>query len=90
MIKLVLLATAVLLSWSPPLVAQGDTFDLKEWPVEWGGRTRDPAIAPERKSSPVRSLWVLVGGFAGFLFSLVVVFIRSTWRAGAAARTAAS
>ena len=35
------------------LVAAGgraeDTFDLKEWPVEWGGRTRDPAIAPDGK-----------------------------------------
>ena len=49
MIKLVLLAVAVLLSWSPPVAAQADTFDLKEWPVEWGGRTRDPAIAPDGK-----------------------------------------
>ena len=48
-IKLVLLAAAVLLSWSPPVAAQVDTFDLKEWPVEWGGRTRDPAIAPDGK-----------------------------------------
>ena len=43
-----LLAAAVLLSWSPPAAAQS-TFDLKEWPVEWGGRTRDPAIAPDGK-----------------------------------------
>ncbi len=49
MIKLVLLAAAVLLSWSAPVAAQVDTFDLKEWPVEWGGRTRDPAIAPDGK-----------------------------------------
>jgi virginiamycin B lyase len=47
--KLVLLAVAALLSWSPPVAAQSDTFDLKEWPVEWGGRTRDPAIAPDGK-----------------------------------------
>ena len=47
--KLVMLAAAVLLSWAPPVAAQGDTFDLKEWPVEWGGRTRDPAIAPDGK-----------------------------------------
>ena len=31
------------------MAAQVDTFDLKEWPVEWGGRTRDPAIAPDGK-----------------------------------------
>ena len=49
MIKLILLAAAVLLGWSPPVAAQADTFDLKEWPVEWGGRTRDPAIAPDGK-----------------------------------------
>ena len=49
MIKLVLLAAVALLSWSPPVAAQVDTFDLKEWPVEWGGRTRDPAIAPDGK-----------------------------------------
>ena len=58
--KLVLLAAAVLLSWSAPVAApfdslalaqgqQVDTFDLKEWPVEFGGRTRDPAIAPDGK-----------------------------------------
>ena len=47
--KLVMLAAAVLLSWAPPVAAQGDTFDLKEWPVEWGGRTRDPAVAPDGK-----------------------------------------
>ena len=46
-IKLVMLAAAALLSWAPPVAAQGDTFDLKEWPVEWGGRTRDPAVAPD-------------------------------------------
>jgi virginiamycin B lyase len=48
-IKLVLLATAVLLSWSPTVAAQQDTVDTKEWPVEWGGRTRDPAVAPDGK-----------------------------------------
>ena len=51
--KLVLLAAAVLLSWSAPVAAQRDTFDLKEWPVEWGGRTRDPAIAPDGKVAGV-------------------------------------
>jgi virginiamycin B lyase len=49
MLTITLLAAAVLLSWSPPAAAQADTFVLKEWPVEWGGRTRDPAIAPDGK-----------------------------------------
>ena len=49
MTKLVPLVAAILLSWSPPVAAQTDRFDLKEWPVEWGGRTRDPAVAPDGK-----------------------------------------
>jgi virginiamycin B lyase len=41
---------AVLTAWSAPLTAQdGNTFDLKEWAVEWGGRPRDPAVAPDGK-----------------------------------------
>jgi virginiamycin B lyase len=28
---------------------QGAKVDLKEWDVEWGGRTRDPAVAPDGK-----------------------------------------
>lgn len=62
---------------------------LAKGPGDYALKVIDPAIAPERKSSPMRSLWVLVGAFGGFLFSLIVVFIRSTWRAGAAARAAA-
>ena len=49
MVKLFLLSVALLLTWSPPVAAQTGTFDLKEWPVEWGGRTRDPAVAPDGK-----------------------------------------
>ena len=48
MIKLALLSAALLLTWSPPAAAHGP-FDLKEWPVEWGGRTRDPDVAPDGK-----------------------------------------
>ena len=48
--KLILLAGAALLvAWSPPVTAQQANFDLKEWDVEWGGRTRDPAVAPDGK-----------------------------------------
>jgi virginiamycin B lyase len=34
---------------SPPVTAPQAAFDLKEWDVEWGGRTRDPAVAPDGK-----------------------------------------
>ena len=48
--KLVLLSAALLLTWSPaPAIAQSGTFDLKEWPVQWGGRTRDPHVGPDGK-----------------------------------------
>ena len=51
MSKLVLLSLAAILGlWSPPVLAQdANLFDLKEWDVEWGGRTRDPAVAPDGK-----------------------------------------
>jgi virginiamycin B lyase len=46
---LLLVAAASLTILSPPVVAQQANFDLKEWDVEWGGRTRDPAVAPDGK-----------------------------------------
>src|SRR5688500_15617463 len=43
-----ILVAVVLSAWSLPLAAQAPpTFDLKEWDVEWGGRTRDPSVAPD-------------------------------------------
>jgi hypothetical protein len=45
--KMILLTAAVLLTWSPPVAAQSDTFGLEEWAIEWGGRTRDPAVATD-------------------------------------------
>ena len=34
----------------PPVAAQqANNVDLKEWAVDWGGRTRDPAVAPDGK-----------------------------------------
>ncbi len=47
--RLFMLGAAVALAlWTPPVVAQdADAFNLKEWAVEWGGRTRDPAVAPD-------------------------------------------
>ena len=49
--RLVILACAALLmAWQPPVAAQqAEGVDLKEWTVEWGGRTRDPAVAPDGK-----------------------------------------
>ena len=49
--KLLLLAAAAMLAgWTAPVAAQqNDNFDLKEWAVEWGGRTRDPAVGPDGK-----------------------------------------
>ena len=48
--RLVILAcAAVLMAWQPPVAAQQGKVDLKEWDVEWGGRTRDPAVAPDGK-----------------------------------------
>jgi virginiamycin B lyase len=44
---LLLIAAALLPSWSPPVAAQQADFDLKEWDVEWGGRMRDPVVAPD-------------------------------------------
>ena len=46
---LLLVAAAVLTISSPPAAAQQPNFDLKEWDVEWGGGTRDPAVAPDGK-----------------------------------------
>jgi virginiamycin B lyase len=42
-------AAALLVAWSPPVTAQQANFDLKEWDVEWGGRTRDPAVGSDGK-----------------------------------------
>jgi virginiamycin B lyase len=40
-----LLAPAVLLAAAPGLAAQA--VDVREWPVEWEGRPRDPDVAPD-------------------------------------------
>jgi virginiamycin B lyase len=51
MARLSLLACALLVTgWLAPVAAQqAAKVDLKEWDVEWGGRTRDPAVAPDGK-----------------------------------------
>lgn len=50
MTRLMLLAAvAVLTAWPVPVAAQSGNYDLKEWDVEWGGRTRDPSVASDGK-----------------------------------------
>ena len=48
---IVMFAASLMIAGSTlPAAAQTtDTFDLKEWDVEWGGRTRDPYVAPDGK-----------------------------------------
>jgi virginiamycin B lyase len=46
----ILLAAVVSIAASSrPVTAQQADFDLKEWDVEWVGRTRDPYVAPDGK-----------------------------------------
>ena len=51
MARLIMLACAALVvAWHAPVAAQQTAkVDLKEWDVQWGGRTRDPAVAPDGK-----------------------------------------
>ena len=34
---------------SPVLAQAGTPWDMKEWPIERGGRSRDPYVAPDGK-----------------------------------------
>ncbi len=45
--RLLFVAAGLLIGWTPPVAAQPASFDLEEWDVEWGGRSRDPAVAPD-------------------------------------------
>src|SRR5690606_15390950 len=40
-------ALACVMASPLPAPAQSGQYDLKEWDVEWGGRTRDPSVAPD-------------------------------------------
>jgi uncharacterized protein involved in exopolysaccharide biosynthesis len=53
---------------------------LAKGPGDYALKVIDPAVAPELKSGPKRLLWVLMGGAAGFILSLVVLFLRSAWQ----------
>lgn len=47
---------------------------------EYAFRIIDPARPPEKQSSPIKSLWVVVGLFAGFFLSAFAVLIYNSWR----------
>jgi virginiamycin B lyase len=49
-LTLSMLAVAVVVPEALPAQAPADGAEaLREWDVEWGGRTRDPAVAPDGK-----------------------------------------
>jgi virginiamycin B lyase len=58
--RLILLAAALGLAAPAPAVAQAD---LSEWPIERGGRTRDPYVAPDGKVWFVGQAGNYVGNF---------------------------
>lgn len=45
---------------------------------EYAFKVIDPAIAPERPSSPQKVIWILAGTFAGLFLSSFVVYVRLT------------
>jgi len=57
---------------------------LAKGPGDFALKVLDPAVAPERVTSPKRMLLVLAAFFAGVLFSLLLVFLRATWKSGSA------
>jgi uncharacterized protein involved in exopolysaccharide biosynthesis len=54
---------------------------LAKGPGDFALRVLDPAIPPERKSWPMRFLWIIGGFLGGFFVALLFVFVRDTWRA---------
>jgi uncharacterized protein involved in exopolysaccharide biosynthesis len=47
---------------------------------EYAFKVIDPAIEPERPSSPQTLLWLIVGLFGGLVLSTFVVFTRLAWK----------
>lgn len=56
---------------------------LAKGPGDYALKVIDPAVPPELKSGPKGSLWGAAGFFLGFVLSMVVLYVRSAWRAGA-------
>jgi uncharacterized protein involved in exopolysaccharide biosynthesis len=49
---------------------------------EYAFKILDPAVAPEKPTSPDPPIWILAGAFAGLLLSSAVVLLRERMRAG--------
>lgn len=47
---------------------------------EYAFRIIDPARPAEKPSSPIKSLWIVVGLFVGFFLSTFAVFVHSSWK----------
>jgi uncharacterized protein involved in exopolysaccharide biosynthesis len=58
------------------------TLMLANARAEYAFTVIDPAVPPERKLSPHRSLYVLFGGFVGAAVGLFVAYLRRARRAG--------
>lgn len=48
---------------------------------EYAFKIIDPAVAPEKASSPKKKLWTALGLFAGGLLSVLASLVRRAWRA---------
>lgn len=46
---------------------------------EYASKVIDPAVAPERKSSPKLRIWVALGFLTGLFASVLIVFFRKAW-----------
>ena len=57
---------------------QTKTVMLASMTDEYLLKTLDPAVAPERKARPKRSLIVALSAFLGFLLAVILVFVKST------------
>jgi len=53
------------------------TLMLANAKVEYAFTVIDPAVPPDRKTSPRRSLYVLFGAFLGFSIGVLVAYVRS-------------
>lgn len=57
------------------------TLMLANVKAEYAFTVVDPAVAPEVRISPQRTITVLGGLVVGFLIGTMVIFMRNTWRA---------
>jgi uncharacterized protein involved in exopolysaccharide biosynthesis len=53
------------------------TLMLANAKVEYAFTVIDPAVPPDRKTSPRRSLYVLFGAFLGFSIGVLIAYVRS-------------